>query len=255
MCLADCFWKGKPCKKGHNYFLGCREGPRDEVVVERDVVRYLLWGNEIANWNRKRGILMVDDCGWQTKLTMDRLNAIMRRLGFSVYSDRREWCLHNLRTDETYVWEGTHTINLETRRVSPCTPKIRNEKVSESLRRFYEKAKELVERRKFLTVPTLDGRSYVFVNSSYKRISKQVLYLHISEYGFEAYKGMVAASKVYSAFVKYDVLPIIKDLTKHGWEIRDARKLLQELQTFGVNVNILPENIVSQLALAKLLEG
>jgi len=37
---------------------GYPEGPGDRVVVEGDVVRYLLWGNEIANWNRAKGTLM-----------------------------------------------------------------------------------------------------------------------------------------------------------------------------------------------------
>ena len=79
--------------------------------------------------------------------------------------------------------------------------------------------------------------------------------MHVSKYGFEAYKGMVAASRVYSAFINHDPTPVIKELARYGYEIRDAETLLQELQSFGVDVNALPEDIISQLALAKLLEG
>ena len=105
MCLAEEFWMAKPRYKGYRSMYGYREGPRDRVVVEGDVVRYLLWGNEIANWNRRKGTLMVDDCGWQTQLTMDRLNAILQRLGFSIYSERRTLYIHDWRRNEVYLWE------------------------------------------------------------------------------------------------------------------------------------------------------
>ena len=125
MCLADSFWKARERRHGR------RGGDyRDEVVVEGDVVRYLLWGNEIANWNRAKGTLMVDDCGWQTKLTMDRLNAILWMLDFHVYSERRNLYIHDRKRDADYVWEGSHMIDLRTRRITPSTSRRFNVKVS-----------------------------------------------------------------------------------------------------------------------------
>jgi hypothetical protein len=234
---------------------GYQEGPRDRVAVQGDVVRYLLWGNEIANWNVAKKTLIVDDCGWQTQLTMNRLNDIMRRLGFSIYSERGSLYLHDWRRDETYVWEGSHIINLETRRVNPCTPRTFNEKISNSLKRYYEKAKKMVEKRGFLVTVTLDGVIYAFVNKWSGGITRRTLVLQVFEDGFKAYQGFIAASKIYSAFVKGNAGILMKHLRKEGYEIDGAENLLRELEDYGVDLNTLPEHVVSKLALAKLLEG
>jgi len=234
---------------------GCREGPRDRVAVEGDVVRYLLWGNEIANWNRAKGTLMVDDCGWKTKLTMDRLNAILWRLDFHVYRERWSFYIRDGRRDADYVWEGSHVIDLETRRITPSTSRRFNWKVSRGLSEWYERARKLVEKKPFLATRTLDGAVYIFVNQWYKRISRRVLGLHIRNNGFEAYYGMVAASRVYSAFMKGDASTVMRSLMQGGYRIDKAVEVLEKLRDFGVDLNVLPEKVVSQLALAKLVEG
>jgi len=212
-------------------------------------------GNEIANWNRAKNVLLVDDCGWQTQLAMDRLNSIMRRIDFNVFSERGTLYLRDWKRDETYFWEGSHVIDLESRRVVPCTPRKFNEKISNSLKRYYDKARKIVEKRRFLVTVTLDGAVYVFVDRWSRGISRKVLALQVFEDGFKAYKGFVAASKIYSAFVKSNAAIVMKELTKEGCEIEGAENLLQELKEYDVDLNTLREHVVSKLALAKLLEG
>jgi len=234
---------------------GYREGPRDRVVVEGDVVRYLLWGNEIANWNRRKGILMVDDCGWQTQLTMDRLNGVLRRLGFSIYSERGILYIYDWKRDEVYLWEGSHIIDIESRRITPCTPRKFNEKISKSLKKYYRKARRIVEEKKFLSTVTLDGLLFVFVEDWSHRLLKRVLALQIHDGGFKAYEGSVAMSKIYSAFARRNAWIIMKQLIKEGCEIEGAEELLRKLEDFNIDLNALPECAVSKIALAKLLEG
>ena len=253
MCLADEFWNCKPRKKGYGGYW--RSGVRDRVVVEGDVVRYLLWGSEIANWNRKNKTLLVDDCGWETRLTFDRLNSLLRRVDMYVYSERGNLYFHDRQRDEDYVWEGSHMINLGNRRVTPCAPREFNEKVSEALKEYYEKARNLVGKRKFLVTATLDGAVYAFVNSWHRRITRQVLGLRISGDGFEAYRGMVAASKVYSAFTRNNATLLMNHLVERGYRIEKAESVLSELRDLEVNFDVLPESVVSKLALAKLMEG
>ncbi|MEM3040504.1 MAG: hypothetical protein QXG97_00585 [Nitrososphaerota archaeon] len=252
MCLADEFWNCKPCKKGYGGHW--RSGVRDRVVVEGEVVRYLLWGSEIANWNRRENTLIADDCGWETRLTFDRLNGILGRVSMYVFSERGNLYFHDSQRNEDYVWEGSHMINLMNRRVTPCTPRKLNEKVSKALREYYEKARRLAEKRKFLVTVTLDGKVCVFVNSWYRRIERQVFGLHVSEDGFEAYKGMAATSKVYSAFTRNDATILMNHLVERGYRIEKAESVLSELRDFEVDFDVLPESVVSKLAIAKLLE-
>ena len=254
LCLAEEFWMGKPRSMGYRSMYGCREGPRDRVEVEGEVVRYLLWGNEIANWNRKKEALMVDDCGWKTQLTMNRLNGILCRLNYNVFSERQQWYLRDWKGDETYVWEGSHMIDLEARRVTPCTRRAFNLKISRSLRRYYEKARRLIEKNFMVTI-TLDGAIYVFLKKRFSGISRSVLALQVFDGGFKAYRGYVASSKICSAFMKGNAAILLRALIKEGYEITKPEGVLRELEVFDVDFDVLPEHVVSSLALAKLLEG
>lgn len=220
---------------------GYREGARDQVAVEGNIVRYLLWGNEIANWNRRENTLIVDDCGWETKLTFDRPNSILSWVDMYVYSERGRLYIHDAKHRVDYVWEGSHKISLETRQITPCTPRRVNEKASRALAKYYEKARNLVEKKKFLVTVTLDGAVYAFVNSWYKGIERQVLALCTFADKFEAYKGMVSTSKVYSAFTRNNATILVSHLVKHGYRIEKAEKVLKELREFGVNFDLLPE--------------
>lgn len=224
-------------------------------MVEGSVVRYLLWGNEIAEWNRKADTLMVDDCGWQTMLTQSRLNNILHHINMAVYSERGKLYLNDLKTQKAYVWGGMHTIHLDTRRVVPARLKVENEKISEALRRFYEKARRLMDRRKMLVTATLEGAIYAFVDRWSSRIQRHALVFRVYSKGFKAYRGMVATSTICSAYVKGDAARLLNKLEKEGYEVEDPGEILSELKHLGVHISDLPESVISELAITKLMGG
>jgi len=60
-------------------------------------------------------------------------------------------------------------------------------------------------------------------------------------------------SKIYSAFIKRNAWIVMRQLIKEGDEIEGTEDLLRKLKEFNADLNILPECVVSNLALAKLL--
>lgn len=81
--VVNRFWEGKPAKGGgwcyyHNNHY------RDRVVVDDDKVTYILHNSPIAIWYRHSDLLQLDDCGYSTPTTRDRLNAITPVGGMSV---------------------------------------------------------------------------------------------------------------------------------------------------------------------------
>jgi hypothetical protein len=250
MSLDRDFWESNPCCKGSTKW-----NPRDKVVVEGDEVRYLLWGSQVATWNRKNNTIMVDDCGWTTKLTFNRLNAILSEVHLSIYSSRGKSYIWSSKRGTEYVWEGTHTINLDTRKITPCTPRKTNKKVSEALRSYYASAAELIEKRKRLVIKTLDGFVCLYPRRYYSReFSMLVLGLYASSGNIKAYMGKVASSKVCSAFMKNDASSLTGYLAQNGEELSD-REMLSELDDFRVDASLLPQPILQQLALMKLMEA
>jgi len=247
--VASRFWDAKHCKNG---YVG--RGVRDRVVVEGDVVKYILWGSEIANWNRGNSTLIVDDCGWQTWLTMDRLNNILSQIKMNVYSDRNRLYLRDWEKTEPYIWEGTHTIRLDTRKIVPCNPRVFNQKISNAVKSFHEKGREILEKKNVIATATLDGVIIAFVDKYYSRIMRPALAFKVHSDGFDAYKGMVAMSTIYSAYIKNDATLLLRKLVKEGSEIRKAETILSEVEDFGIRMEDLPEVVVSSLSLAKLME-
>jgi hypothetical protein len=250
MSLDRDFWESNPCCKGSTKW-----NPRDKVVVEGDEVRYLLWGSQVATWNRKNNTIMVDDCGWTTKLTFNRLNAILSEVHLSIYSSRGKSYIWSSKRGTEYVWEGTHTINLDTRKITPCTPRKTNKKVSEALRSYYASAAELIEKRKRLVIKTLDGLVCLYPRRYYSReFSMLVLGLYASSGNIKAYMGKVASSKVCSAFMKNDAASLTGYLVQTGEELSD-QEILSELNDFRVDTALLPQPMLQQLALMKLMEA
>ena len=49
---------------------------RDSIYKDRETIRYKLWGNTIFEYNRKENIYYFSFCGYSTKTTKSRLNAI-----------------------------------------------------------------------------------------------------------------------------------------------------------------------------------
>lgn len=248
MCLAKEFWEAKPCWKGYR-----KHNPRDKVVVEDQAVRYLLWGSQIATWRKKYKTLKVDDCGWKTWLTFNRLNAILRETDASIHSERGKIYIWDSTRKADYVWEGSHIIKLEPFEIAPRTPRRVNKKASEALRSYYAKAIDLMEKRKGLVTSTLDGFACLFPRRWYGAgFSTSVLSLDVRGGNLKAYTARVSASKVYSAFIKNDAAALSSYLIENGCELEET-ETLPALERFNVDTKMLPETVVQQLALMKLL--
>ena len=61
-------WKSKSIGKSH--------GKNDRIEKNRGGISYYLFGNEIAHYNPEKKTLKLDDCGFQTATTKDRLNGL-----------------------------------------------------------------------------------------------------------------------------------------------------------------------------------
>jgi len=244
--LAEMFWKAKPC----------RLGSRDRVATEGSAVKYLVWGNEVAKWDRDADVLEVDDCGWQTWLTRDRLNNILGDIGWSIYSHRSRWFIHHRLTDRSYYWEGHHKIHISSGAIEPAKPKVERRDISNSLKGYYRKALEAINaKRRRLIIRTLDGTAYIFVSEPYgRRLSTLVVKTRSPE--FDAWEGRFHFSTVCSAFLRSDASKILKELDKRLWRIEDrkAEHILSELKHMGFSAKDIPEELVPSLAIAQLME-
>jgi hypothetical protein len=69
----------------------------------------------------------------------------------------------------------------------------------------------------------------------------------------KAYTGRIANSKIYSAFMKNDAASLAGYLIQNGCKLEES-ETLPALERFDVDVKTLPETVVQQLALMKLLE-
>jgi len=244
--LAEKFWKAVPS----------RLGSRDRVAVEGSTVRYLVWGNEIARWDRGANVLEVDDCGWQTWLTKDRLNNILGDIGWSIYSHRGRWFIHHRLTDRSYLWEGHHKIYISSGAIEPA--KLKNERldISRSLKDYHRRALEAVyAKRRRLIVRTLDGTAYIFVEELHRR-KPSVLVVKTRSPEFDAWEGWLHRSTLCSAFARSDASKILKELDRKLWRVesRKAERVLSELRGMGFKAEDIPEELASSLAVAKLLE-
>jgi hypothetical protein len=244
--LAEWFWKAKPC----------RLGSRDMVVVEKSTVRYLVWGHEVARWDRDADMLEVDDCGWQTWLTRDRLNNILGDIDWGIYSQRGRWFIHHRLTDRSYYWERRHRIHISSGAIQPAKLKTERRDISNSLKYYYRSALAAINaKRRRLIIRTLDGTAYIFVDKPYgRRISTLLVKTHSPE--FDAWEGRLHLSTICSAFIRSDASKILKELDKRLWRIEDrkAERVLSELRSMNFKPEDILEQLVPSLAVAKLLE-
>ena len=80
-----------------------------QVVVLRNKTLFYLFGNLIAI--KKDGYLHINNCGYPTRVTHDRLNAIFYELGMLLHI-RRESFLSLLTSDDTVI---AYNLNLKYR--------------------------------------------------------------------------------------------------------------------------------------------
>jgi hypothetical protein len=245
--VVERFWRAKPC----------RLGSRDAVVVEGSTVRYFVWGNQVARWDRDADVLEVDDCGWQTYLTKDRLNKILYRINFEIYSLRGRWYIHNAEKGESYVWKGRHTIHLQTGLIEPAQSRFTHPKISKRLKNYYERALNILDaRRRMLITPTLDGVAYIFVEEPREHTQTILVKMHSPE--FDVWEGQLKHSTILSAFTRNSPERILRIIGKNFRKVGDDCKLeylIKGLTQMGFTPEALPKDLVSALATAKILEG
>jgi hypothetical protein len=244
--LADNFWSAKPCRYGYTSY-----GIRDEILVDDCRIRYLLWGNEIATWDMREHRLTICDCGYLTRLTKERLNNILERTDFEVYSCRGKWCIYSRRKNKSYIWIGRHFINLDDGSIKPAVPRTVNPKVSKALEKLYNRAMKFSEG--FFNIPTLDGHLYLAVKNA-KRMERKVLAVHVNNGEVEVKSGYVHILTIYSAVAKNNrngLTKLVRTLDSANYKVSN---LIAELKLMDVDSN-LPEQLASVLAVTKLIEG
>ena len=249
--VAERFWRAEPC----------RLEERDRVAVEGTAVSYILWGSRIAKWDRGAGVLYIDDCGWRTWLTKDRLNNVLGEVEWEIYGDRGRWFIHCSRTGKSYYWEGRHRIFLQTGEIVPARLRVRRPDISEKLKAYYGKAREFIETKsRTLVARTLDGTAYIFVDKPYRRrVQTLVVKTHSPE--FEAWTGRLSNSTVYSAFARGDPTAILALLNNRLEKVEGdnhlprVKRVLAVLQGMDFKPNALPKELAPSLAIAQLIEG
>jgi hypothetical protein len=82
--------------------VGKSKGKNDRIEKNRGGVSYYLFGNEIAFYDPERHTVTVDDAGWQSATTKDRLSA----LGVRVTQKDFNWYLGNR------PWTGSYTFSV-----------------------------------------------------------------------------------------------------------------------------------------------
>jgi len=79
---------------------------RDELRKDGDNIIYCLWDNPIATLNIKTGDLLLDDCGYQSITTKNRLNQIIPKT--YIYQNKGDWYIG----DATQKWNGIYKTNI-----------------------------------------------------------------------------------------------------------------------------------------------
>ncbi len=74
------------------------------VLSGEDVTRFYLHGNLIAFKYNKQRILSINNCGWFSNTTKERLNGILKHIGNAgIYQKNFEWFLNGEK------WNGQRT--------------------------------------------------------------------------------------------------------------------------------------------------
>ena len=87
---------------------------RDSMEKEKGQVKLYLWGNQIGSYNPRQKKITVEDAGWQTVTTKDRLNRIIP-LG-KIIQRKGEWYFENSRGNKIQ-FGGRATFDMKSRKV------------------------------------------------------------------------------------------------------------------------------------------
>lgn len=86
-----------------NSFWNYASFARSNTVVAQDIntMKVFLHGHAIVTLNGA-GQLTLDKCGWQTVTTKTRMNAVLKRIGATVYQEKFAWYIWDRRNQKTY---------------------------------------------------------------------------------------------------------------------------------------------------------
>jgi hypothetical protein len=98
-------------KCGTAFMQGTSAKVSNDIVVNNE---WRLHGNLIAK--RTPDAIEIFDCGWRTRTTGSRLNAILRMAGTALRICQRNhvWYLYNYQTGESEPWTGSMSIPILT---------------------------------------------------------------------------------------------------------------------------------------------
>ena len=94
---VSAFLDGRACNEGNS---------------STDGRQYALHGNVIANLD-EHGTVFLRDCGWLTRTTMDRLNAILDMTASGKYLCQRKhkWYVGDRRDHSLHEWAGSMSVS------------------------------------------------------------------------------------------------------------------------------------------------
>jgi hypothetical protein len=239
--LADYFLKRKTR----------RLSERDQVETRGDTTVYYLWGHPIAAL--KGDLLTVKDCGWQSWLTKDRLNNILREFGIYLYGDRGKWFIGN--HNHSYYWEEEHTIDLSIKpyKITPCKLRRRNPKLAQTLRALHQRIGVVLA--KSITLMQVDGgeTTIFFKHNNHRGFRRDYLLVTVKEdYEIKGVEGEIHPCVAYKAIISGKLGVLFESERNEAFEV-DKGDLMGTIRAYAVDP--LPPNskLIRALALRKII--
>lgn len=88
-------------------------GNTSVIVQPTGHATMLLHGNPIASYKPRDGELYIEDCGWRTVTTKERLNGVLEVFGIDAYisQSKGNWYIIT-RSGQRYPWGGRLKVEL-----------------------------------------------------------------------------------------------------------------------------------------------
>jgi len=221
-------------------------------VIEEATI-YSLWGHSIATL--EDNILTINDCGYQTWLTKDRLCGLLRTIEMHIYGDRGNWYLST--KQGSICWEGKHTIDLNSKpyKISPCILRKYRPEVSKALRDLHKRINVLLAKPVILR--HVDGSETTLLFKDYNRSGFMRPFLRVTvknEIELEAFEGKIHVCVAYKAVNTGKLAPLFKKEENDALQKVEPEYLMSAIGEY-TDVNRLPtrSKILQTLALIKLV--
>lgn len=249
MCLTTQFWTSQSSWKGNK-----KAFPRDKIITTTNTTHYLLWNNTIAVLNKNQNTLFITDCDYQTKLTYNRLNKILKKIPYHIYTQNKKTYIQNTKQNKTYTWEGNHTINLKTQKINPANQRKFNHNLSQALKTYHKKAKHFLQKQNYLYTLTLDGATLLFIKPHFTNFNKQIIYIQIkNKHQLHTYITHIPKTKLYTALKTNNTHNLINYI-KQKTQPLQQNEIFKTLEKFNIDTKNLPQKVLPAFALQKILE-